>query len=190
MRPKGTAWRWTAKGSSTSGRTPFANTIRRPAKLVGEVPRTPERQPGADGGDAGGPLTNDHVPGRGSARACRGISQRRRAGALSPIPRPQAAREAAIAAFRAKYPPTTPMIVGGHRRDTARRTGSRTLRRRQLPGRARDGVRPGHAPVQARLGRVWTHARRNEHQRRRPRVYARRPDAQGVPRPPHAEHIQ
>ncbi len=52
----------------------------------------------------------------------------------------QAARQAATAAFRAKYPPTTPMIVGRTRRDTARRTGSRTLRRRQLPGRARDGV--------------------------------------------------
>src|SRR5215468_7343175 len=35
------------------------------SKVVGEVPRTPERQPG--GGGDGGPLTSAHVAGRGSA---------------------------------------------------------------------------------------------------------------------------
>jgi hypothetical protein len=78
-------------------------------KMVAEVPRTPQRPPGA-GGDP--PLTSAHTPGRGSAGPV--------AGFLTPPggrgrgnPEAQAARESAIAAFRAKYPPTTPMIVGG-----------------------------------------------------------------------------
>jgi hypothetical protein len=78
-------------------------------KMVAEVPRTPQRPPGA-GGDP--PLTSAHTPGRGSAGPV--------AGFLTPPggrgrgnPEAQTAREAAIAAFRTKYPPTTPMIVGG-----------------------------------------------------------------------------
>jgi hypothetical protein len=81
-------------------------------KMVAEVPRTPQRPPGA-GADP--PLTSAHTPGRGSAGPV--------AGFLTPPggrgrgnPDAQAAREtrdAAIAAFHAKYPPTTPMIVGG-----------------------------------------------------------------------------
>ena len=80
-------------------------------KLVGEVPRTPERQPGSGNGD-GGPLTSAHVAGRGGAGPVAGFL-------TPPAGRPQpdsasiAARNAAIAAFRMKYPPTTPMIVGG-----------------------------------------------------------------------------
>jgi DNA-binding beta-propeller fold protein YncE len=79
-------------------------------KVVGEVPRTPERQPG--GGGDGGPLTSTHVPGRGSAGPVAGFlpnpgGRGGRGGKAGP-PDP-----AAIAAFRAKYPPTTPMIVGG-----------------------------------------------------------------------------
>jgi hypothetical protein len=71
-----------------------------------ELPRAPEMPPGS--GD-GGATEKPHVPGQGS---------------LGPVfnfisPRPQldpaarAARAAAVAAFRAKYPPTSPMIVGG-----------------------------------------------------------------------------
>jgi hypothetical protein len=82
-------------------------------KVVGEVPRTPERPPG---GGADASLTAAHIPGRGSAGPV--------AGFLTPLtppgggrgqsnPAAQAAREAAVAAFRSKYPPTTPMIVGG-----------------------------------------------------------------------------
>ena len=77
-------------------------------KLVGEVPRAPEKQPGGGGAD-NTPLTSAHVPGHGSAGPVAGFI----------APRPQldaaakAARDAANAAFRAKYPPTTPMIVGG-----------------------------------------------------------------------------
>jgi hypothetical protein len=80
-------------------------------KLVGEVPRTPERQPGGGGAD-NTPPTSAHVPGHGSAGPVAGFL-------TPPGGRPQLdpaaklARDAAIAAFRAKYPPTTPMIVGG-----------------------------------------------------------------------------
>src|SRR5580704_13808614 len=80
-------------------------------KVVGEVPRTPERQPGAGNGD-GGPLTSAHIPGRGSAGPVAGFLTPP-AGRPQPDPAAQAARAAAIAAFRAKYPPSTPMIVGG-----------------------------------------------------------------------------
>src|SRR5712691_2281858 len=75
--------------------------------LVAEVPRTPERPPGGGGGDAApsGPRT----PGRGSRGPVAGFLPPP-GGRSQPDP---AARAAAIAAFRAKYPPTTPMIVGG-----------------------------------------------------------------------------
>jgi DNA-binding beta-propeller fold protein YncE len=78
-------------------------------KVVGEVPRTSDRPPG---GGADTPLTSAHVPGRGAAGPVAGFL-------APPAGRGQAdaatiaARNAAIAAFRLKYPPTTPMIVGG-----------------------------------------------------------------------------
>ena len=74
-------------------------------KVVGEVPRVPDRAPG--GGGDGGPATSAHVPGRGGAGPVAGFLPSGRGGrGGGPDP-------AAIAAFRAKYPPTTPMIVGG-----------------------------------------------------------------------------
>ena len=75
-------------------------------KFLAELPRTPETPPGGGGGDAAPP--GAHVPGHGG----RGPVQTE----LLPGERPQpdpAKRAAAIAAFRTKYPPTTPMIVGG-----------------------------------------------------------------------------
>ncbi len=79
--------------------------------VVGEVPRTPERQPGGGGGD-GAPPTSAHVPGHGSAGPVAGFLPSR-GGRAQPDAAALAAREAAIKAFRAKYPPTTPTIVGG-----------------------------------------------------------------------------
>jgi DNA-binding beta-propeller fold protein YncE len=76
-------------------------------KVVGEVPRAPERQPGGGGGEGGGGAAR--VPGRGGP------------GPTGTFPPPAArgrgdvdpaAQAAATAAFRAKYPPTMPMIVG------------------------------------------------------------------------------
>ncbi len=78
-------------------------------QVVAEVPRTPERPPGA-GADP--PLTAAHVLGHGSAGPVAGFLSPP-GGRPKPDPAAQAAREAAIANFRAKYPPTTPMIVGG-----------------------------------------------------------------------------
>jgi len=80
-------------------------------KLVGEVPRTSERPPGAGGGDAV-PEATTHTPGRGSRGPVAGFLTPP-GGRPQPDPAARAARQAAIAAFRAKYPPTTPMIVGG-----------------------------------------------------------------------------
>jgi hypothetical protein len=77
-------------------------------KVVAEVPRTPERPPGGGGPDAVAP----HIPGRGSAGPVAGFLTPP-GGRPKPDPSAQAARDAATAAFRAKYPPTTPMIVGG-----------------------------------------------------------------------------
>ena len=77
-------------------------------KVVGEVPRTPEREGGGGGGGRGEAA---HVPGRGSAGPVAGFltppgGRGRGAGE-------GAARGSGAAAFRAKYPPSTPMIVGG-----------------------------------------------------------------------------
>jgi hypothetical protein len=77
-------------------------------KVVGEVPRTSERPSGGGGPDAV-PEGTTHVPGHGSRGPVAGFL-------TPPGGRPQpdpAIRAAALAAFRAKYPPTTPMIVGG-----------------------------------------------------------------------------
>ena len=71
-------------------------------KVVGEVPHVTELQPGAGG--AGGPRA-PRTPGKGGLAPVGTLTLPGR-GAARPDP-------AAIAAYRAKYPPTTPMIVGG-----------------------------------------------------------------------------
>lgn len=69
-------------------------------KVVAEVPRAPEAPPGAGGGRAAAPRT----PGRGGAGPVGTVAFPNRGNPPAPT---------AIAAYRAKYPPTTPMIVGG-----------------------------------------------------------------------------
>ncbi|MBI2185933.1 MAG: hypothetical protein HYU37_02280 [Acidobacteria bacterium] len=78
-------------------------------KVVGEIARVPETEGGGPPGGRGQP---PRVPGRGSQGPV--------AGFLTPPggrgqPNPEAAAKAAErrAEFRKKYPPTTPMIVGG-----------------------------------------------------------------------------
>jgi sugar lactone lactonase YvrE len=87
------------------------NTVRKydpkTGKVVGAVPRAPETETGGTAG-AAEPGLPPHTPGRGSAGPVAGFIPP--AGGRG---QPNPAREAAIAAFRAKYPPTTPMIVGG-----------------------------------------------------------------------------
>jgi hypothetical protein len=79
-------------------------------KVVAEVPRTPDKPP--DGNTNGAPLTSAHILGRGSAGPVAGFITPP-GGRGRPDPAVQEARQKASAAFRAKYPPTTPMIVGG-----------------------------------------------------------------------------
>jgi len=107
--PQGHGMAVDTKGFAYLGQDTVRKYDEKTGKLVGEVPRTLDRQPG---GGAEPPLTSAHILGHGSAGPV--------AGFLTPLggrPQPdaaaQAARERAITAFRAKYPPTTPMIVGG-----------------------------------------------------------------------------
>jgi len=74
-------------------------------KVVGEIPRAPERE-----GGGGGTLAQPALP---------GVRGRGGNGPVGTFPQPAAGRgrgsadpAAQAAAFRAKYPPTTPMIVG------------------------------------------------------------------------------
>ena len=75
-------------------------------EVVGEVPRAPEREGGRPVGLLP-PATI--VPGRGGPGATGTYPQPPRA---APDPAARAAATEAAAAFQAKYPPTTPMIVG------------------------------------------------------------------------------
>jgi DNA-binding beta-propeller fold protein YncE len=70
-------------------------------KMLAELPRAPEMPPG--GGAEGGAGPRDRAPGQGSNGP----------GGTFPSKSPKPPDAAAVAAFRAKYPPTTPMIVGG-----------------------------------------------------------------------------
>jgi len=74
-------------------------------KVVGEVPRVPETE---GGGPPGGRGAEPHVPGRGGRGPVVGFLGR--GGGSSGE---GAARGGNAAAFRAKYPASTPMIVGG-----------------------------------------------------------------------------
>jgi hypothetical protein len=76
-------------------------------KVVGEVARTTERE-GGGGGGRGAPA---RVPGRGGQGPVAGFITPP-GGRAAPNPEAEAKAAAARAAFRAKYPPTTPMIVG------------------------------------------------------------------------------
>jgi hypothetical protein len=85
----------------------------RTGKVVAEVPRTPERPPGGGGNtEAGGAAPANRVLGRGGRGPVAGFLTPA-GGRGQPDPAVQAGREKEIAAFRTKYPPTTPMIVQG-----------------------------------------------------------------------------
>jgi hypothetical protein len=108
--PQGHGMAIDSKGFAYLGLETVRKYDTKTGKQVGEVPRAPDRVPGAGGGDAApsGPRT----PGRGSRGPVAGFLPPP-GGRAQPDPEARAARQAAIAAFRAKYPPTTPMIVGG-----------------------------------------------------------------------------
>ncbi|NOT28155.1 MAG: hypothetical protein HOP16_18900 [Acidobacteria bacterium] len=81
-------------------------------KQVGMVARVPESDPASGGGTAGQAPGSApaRVPGRGSSGP---LGTFPAPPAVARTPAEQAARTAAIAAYRVKYPPSTPMIVGG-----------------------------------------------------------------------------
>ncbi len=70
-------------------------------KLLMEVPHVPDRVPGGGGGDGAG--SQPRQPGKGGPGP----------GGTYPASPPKPPDPAAVAAFRKKWPPTTPMIVGG-----------------------------------------------------------------------------
>jgi DNA-binding beta-propeller fold protein YncE len=80
-------------------------------KLVGEIARVPETEGGGGGGGRGQAA---RTPGQGSAGPVAGfITVPGGGGRGAPNPEVQAKQAAQRAAFRKKYPPDTPMIVGG-----------------------------------------------------------------------------
>ena len=111
--PQGHGMTVDSKGFVYIGNTDHGlNTVRKydpkTGQLVAEVPRAPEAQPGG-GGDAA--PEGARVPGHGSRGPVAGFLPPP-GGRPKPDPAVQEARAAAMAAFRAKYPPTTPMVVG------------------------------------------------------------------------------
>ena len=93
-------------GNSVEG----MNTVRKydpkSGKLLAEAPRVPDVPPGGGGADGAPEIAANAPGGAGPVASMRGPG----AGRGNPVD--PAARAAAVAAFRAKYPPTTPMIVG------------------------------------------------------------------------------
>jgi DNA-binding beta-propeller fold protein YncE len=104
--PQGHGMAVDSKGFAYLGQDTVRKYDTRSGKLVGEVPRTPERE-GGGGAPAAPPA---RVPGRGGPGPVAGFIQ---PGGRGADPAAAAARAAAVAAFRVKYPPQTPMIVGG-----------------------------------------------------------------------------
>src|SRR5678816_2550083 len=99
--PQGHGMDIDSKGFAYLGQNTVRKYETKTGKLVGEIPHTPERTPGVGGQ---GPVAGFLPPPPGAARGRGGR------GGNAPDP---AAQAAARAAFRTKYPPTTPMIVGG-----------------------------------------------------------------------------
>ncbi len=109
--PQGHGMDVDSKGFAYLGQDTVRKYDTKTGNLVGEVPRTPERE-GGGGGEGRGAAPR--VPGRGSAGPVAGFLPPPPGAARGRGNQPDpAVRAAAIAAFRAKYPPTTPMIVGG-----------------------------------------------------------------------------
>jgi len=79
-------------------------------EVVAEVARTPERE---GGGRVGLPPPMDLIPGQGTVGPVYRFLPRPPRPMLESDPMVEAREAAAVTAFREKYPPETPMIVGG-----------------------------------------------------------------------------
>jgi hypothetical protein len=108
--PQGHGMDIDTKGFAYLGQDTVRKYDTRSGKVVAEIARTPEREGG--GGGEGGRGAAPRAPGRGSQGPVVGFLM---PPGGRPAPNPEAAAKAAAgrAAFRMKYPPTTPMIVGG-----------------------------------------------------------------------------
>jgi hypothetical protein len=113
--PQGHGMDVDSKGFAYLGQNTVRKYDTKTGKLVGEIEHSPE----TEGGGAFQPAAMpNHVPGQGSQGPVAGFlppppGAAGRGGGRGGNAQDPAARAAAIAAFRAKYPPTTPMIVGG-----------------------------------------------------------------------------
>ena len=107
--PQGHGMAIDSKGFAYLGQDTVRKYDVRTGKMVAEVPRTPDRPPGGGNPDA---VVAERVPGKGSRGPVAGFLAPP-GGRPQPDPAAREARAKAIATFRAKYPPTTPMIVGG-----------------------------------------------------------------------------
>jgi hypothetical protein len=113
--PQGHGMDVDSKGFAYLGQNTVRKYDTRTGKLVGEIEHTPETENGGKFGPANMP---NHTPGQGGNGPIAGFlppppgagrgGRGGRGGNADP-----AAQAAARAAFRMKYPPTTPMIVGG-----------------------------------------------------------------------------
>jgi hypothetical protein len=109
--PQGHGMDTDSKGFAYLGQDTVRKYDMKTGKMVAEVPRAPEREGGGPNEPAAIPRT---VPGQGGQGPIAGFlppppgAPPRGRGNADP-----AARAAAVAALLAKYPPTTPMIVGG-----------------------------------------------------------------------------
>ena len=114
--PQGHGMDVDSKGFAYLGQNTVRKYDTKTGKLVGEIAHTPEPENGGKFGPS--ETAQAHArrrrPGTGCRLPARHLPER---GARPRRPRRQrgdpAAQAAARAAFRAKYPPTTPMIVGG-----------------------------------------------------------------------------
>ena len=118
----------------------------RTGRVVAEIARAPERE---DGGPVGLPTTNNRQPGQGG---------RGPVAAFLPQPAPDAAAVAAQAArraaFRAKYPPATPVVVGQLEEIRIVEADNEIYVADSYLGGRVLGVRARHVRVQTRLGCV------------------------------------
>jgi sugar lactone lactonase YvrE len=114
--PQGHGMDVDSKGFAYLGQNTVRKYDTKTGKLVGEIPHTPDLE---NGGKFGPPQEPKHTPGVGGQGPVAGFlppppgaARGGRGGRGGNAPDP-AAQAAAQAAFRKKYPPTTPMIVGG-----------------------------------------------------------------------------
>src|SRR5438477_5737907 len=116
--PQGHGMDVDSKGFAYLGQDTVRKYDVKTGKLVAEVPRAPEREPGVPNVPDSVPM---HKPGVGGAGPVAGFvpapaaagAEGGRGGGRGGRGGDPAAAAARIAAFRMKYPPTTPMIVGG-----------------------------------------------------------------------------